>query len=131
MSENTEFVHRWWEGFNSDGLPPLDLCHERVEIRIQSEFPFTGVYVGEEGVRKWASEVFDVFESHRLEIEEIVEADSETVVMAVRSVGRTKHEDFEVDFPWAALWVIRENQLVYAQGYLTMAEARKAAGLSQ
>ena len=34
-------------------------------------------------MRDWAKDVFDVFESHRLEIEEIVEAeDFETVVMA-------------------------------------------------
>ena len=132
MSRNAEFVRRWWEGFNSRGLPSLDLCDEGVEIRIPSEFPFTGAYVGHDGVRKWSKEVFDVLENHRVEIEEIIEAeDPETVVMALRSVGRTKHEDFEVDFSWSAVWVIREDKLVYAQGYLTKAEALAAAGLGR
>jgi ketosteroid isomerase-like protein len=130
MSQNTEFVRSWWEEFNSNGLPSLELCDERVEIRIPPEFPFTGEYLGHDGVRKWAKEVFDVFSAHRVEVGEIVEAeDSETVVMALRAIGRTRQMDMEVDFPWSALWVIREGKLVYAQGYMTMAEARAACGV--
>jgi hypothetical protein len=132
MSQNEEFVHRWWAGFNSNGIPPLDLCSESVEIRIPSEFPFTGVYMGYEGIRQWAEEVFDVFGTHRIEIEEIVEAEEpEKVVMSLRSIGRTKHMDLEVDVPWSALWIIREGKLVYAHGYMTMAEALAAAAPSR
>ena len=131
MAQNVEIVRRWWEEFNSKGMPPLDLCAEEVEIRIPDEFPFTGVYRGHEGVRRWVMEVFDVFDRPHVELGEIVEADdSETVVMSLRAVGRTRQMDFEADFPWAALWVIREGKLVYARGYLATADALEAAGLT-
>jgi ketosteroid isomerase-like protein len=130
--EKVEIVRRWWAGFNKDGFPPLDLCDADVEVRIPREFPFTGIYHGHEGVRKWAEEVFDVIEDHRVEIQRVFEApDDETVVMALRSTGRTKEMSFEADMAWAALWVIRDGKLVYAQGYLAMDEALEAAGLSE
>ena len=129
--EDVENVRRWWAGFNEDGLPPLELCDEQVEIQLPDEFPFTGNYHGHEGVRRWAAEVFDVVESHHVTIEDIVQApDSGTVVMALRSTGRSREMDFDIDLPWAALWSFRDRRLVYAHGYMTMDEAREAAGLS-
>ena len=127
---NAEIVRRWWDGFNSQGIPPLELCDARVEIRNPASFPLADVYVGHEGVRQWAEEVWDVIENHHVEIDEIRDGgDSETVVMALRSVGRLRAMDFELDTPWAAVWVIREGKLVHAQGYMTIAEALDAAGL--
>jgi ketosteroid isomerase-like protein len=128
--ENGEFVRRWWTGFNEVGLPPLALCDAQVEIRIPDEFPFTGIYRGHEGVRHWVAEVFDVIEDHQVAIEGVFQApDPEAVVMALRSTGRSKEMQIEMDVPWAALWVIRDGKLVYAHGYLTTSEAREAAGL--
>ena len=128
--ENVEVVRRWWAGFNEVELPPLELCDPQVEIRLPDEFPFTGIYRGHEGVRQWSAEVFDVIEDHQVAIEDVVQApDGETVVMALRSTGRSKEMQFDIDLPWAAMWVIRDRKLVYAHGYLTIAEAREAAGL--
>ena len=129
--ENVEVVRRWWAGFNEDE-PPLDLCDAQIEIRIPDEFPFTGIYRGHDGVRHWVAEVFDVIEDHHVAIESVLQApDNETVVMALRSTGRSKEMQIKMDVPWAALWVIRQGKLVYAHGYLTIVEAREAAGLSE
>ncbi len=129
--DKVEIVRRWWTGFNQDGLPPLELCDEQVEVQLPDEFPLTGIYRGHDGVRHWAGEVFDVIEDHHVAIEDVIQApDDETVVMALRSTGQSKEMHFDIDLLWAALWVIRDGKLVYAHGYMSIDEAREAAGLS-
>jgi hypothetical protein len=51
--ENVEIVRRWWEGFNADGMPPLALCDEEIEIRNPPDFPVSGRFQGYDGVRRW------------------------------------------------------------------------------
>jgi len=128
--ENAEIVRRWWAGFNEGRLPPLELCDAEVEIQNPDEFPLPGPYHGHEGVQDWATEVWDVVEDHHVAIEEIIQApDEETVVMALRSTGRSREMQIDMDVPWAALWVIRNGKLTYAHGYMSLDEAREAAGL--
>lgn len=129
--DNAEVVRRWWAGMNEDGLPPLELCHEQIEIRNPADFPLTGPYQGHAGVRVWAAETFDTVDDHSVEVEEIIEAgDGETVFMALVSRGRWKHMDLDAEVPWAAVFVIRERKLVFAQGYLNKADALEAAGVA-
>ena len=40
--ENVEVVRRWWKGFNEDGMPPLALCDEEIEIAMPPDFPVRG-----------------------------------------------------------------------------------------
>ena len=51
--ENLEIVRRWWQGFNNDGMPPLSLCDEEIELDNGRDFPVGGVFQGPEGVRRW------------------------------------------------------------------------------
>ena len=48
--ENVEIVRRWWEGFNEDGMPPLALCDEEIEIHNPPDFPVRGFFQGHDGV---------------------------------------------------------------------------------
>ena len=63
--ENVEIVRRWWEAFNDDGMPPLALCDEDVEIRNPPDFPVRGVFKGHDGVRLWRDEVFEIVDNPR------------------------------------------------------------------
>ena len=87
--ENVEVVRRWWGGFNDDGMPPLSLCDEQIEIRMPPDFPVRGLFQGHEGVRRWREQVFEVAENARVEPEEIVDVhdDGETVLMLLRATG--------------------------------------------
>ena len=127
--DNVEIVRRWWAGFNDHGLPPLELCDPQIEIQLPDEFPFSGDYHGHEGVRRWAAEVFEGIENHRVAVEDAVQApDRDSVVMALRSTGTSREMHFEIDLSWAAFWSFRDGRLTYAHGYLTLDEAREAAG---
>ena len=131
--ENVELVRRWWAGFNEDGMPPLALCDEEIEIRNPPDFPVRGPFQGHDGVRRWRDEVFDIFDNARVEPEEIVDVhgDGETVLMLLRAAGAASYTGIKVDVEWAAIWTIRDGKLLRAQGYLNRAEALEAAGLSE
>ena len=131
--ENQEIVRRWWKGFNEDGMPPLALCDEEIEIRNPPDFPVRGPFLGHEGVRRWRDEVFDIFDNARVEPEEIldVHGDGTSVLMLLRATGTASHTGIEVDYEWAAVWTIRDGRVRHAQGYLNRGEAREAAGLPE
>ena len=130
--ENVETVRRWWAGFNQEGLPPFDLCDERIEIRNPEGFPNTGPYYGHEGVRQWASDAWEVVEGVRVEPEEVLEVgDRTTVVVVLRTTGRMRHTGIPANVQWAAVFTMRDGKLFHAQGYLSKAEALEAVGLSE
>ena len=132
--ENVEIVRRWWEGFNEDGMPPLALCDEEIEIRNPPDFPVSGLFQGHDGVRRWRDQVFDSSSiAPRVEPEDIVDVhgDGATVLMLLRSKGALSYTGIEVDYEWGAVWTIRDGKLLRAQGYLTPAQALKAAGLRE
>jgi ketosteroid isomerase-like protein len=107
----------------------LALCDERMEIRNPPEFPVTGPFRGHDGVRKWTSEIWEVFTDLRFEVEEIIEADGETLVSVQRTVARMKYTEIPVDIRWAAVWTVRDGKALRSQGYLSRAAALEAAGL--
>jgi ketosteroid isomerase-like protein len=131
--ENVETVRRWWEGFNEDGMPPLVLCDEEIEIRNPPDFPVRGLYQEHDGVRRWRDEVFDIFDNPRVEPEDIVDVrgDGTTVLTLLRATGAASHTGIKIDYEWAAIWTIRDGKVLRGQGYLNRAEALEAAGLSE
>ena len=131
--ENVEVVRRWWEGFNEDGIPPLTLCDDEIQIRMPPDFPVRGVFEGHDGVRRWRDQVFDVFDNPRVDAEEIVDVhgDGTTVLMLLRATGTASYTEMRIDYEWGAVWTIRDGKLLHAQGYLNRAEALEAAGLSE
>jgi ketosteroid isomerase-like protein len=130
--ENVEIVRRWWEEFSDDGMPPLSLCDEQIEIHMPPEFPVRGFFQGHDGVRRWRDQVFEIVDEARVVPEKIVDVhgDGEIVVMLLRAIGSARYSRLEMDFEWAAIWTIRNGKLLRAQGYMSRADALKAARLS-
>src|SRR5687768_14448001 len=129
--DNVEVVRRWWERFNADGTAPVDLCDEELVMTNPPEFPVVGPFVGHAGVRQWATEIWEVFDDLRMEVEEVVDAgDGENVVGVQRVVGRMRHTGLPIDVEWAAVTTIRDGKVVRAQGFMTREEAFAAAGLA-
>lgn len=129
--QNAEVVRRWWQGFNEDGVPPLELCDEDVEIRNPPEFLVRGLFKGHDGVRRWCEQVWDIFDDVRVEPEEIIDVpgEGETVLMMLRATGKAAASGIALELEWAAIWTIQNGRMTTAQGYLRRAEALEAAGL--
>ena len=130
--ENVEIVRRWWAGFNADGVAPLALCDDQLVIRNPQDFPIVGPYVGHEGMRQWATEVWEVFDELHMDVEEVIDVgDGETVVSVQRVRGRMRHTGLPIDVQWAGVSTVRSGKIVRAQGYMTKAEAFEAVGLRE
>ena len=143
MSEaNLEVVRSLWATLDRNAGAPwpppaeeldrhlrLDLVDEQMEIRNVASFPVADEYRGHDGLRQWATEVWEVFSELHHELVELIEADDETVVSVQRTQGRMRHTGLEVDLPWAVVWTIRNGRALRAHGYMTKGEALKAAGL--
>jgi ketosteroid isomerase-like protein len=131
--ENIEVVRRWWEGFNEDGMPPLSLCDDKIEINNPPDFPVRGLFQGHEGVRRWRDQVFEIVDNARVVPEEIVDVhgDGETVLMLLRAIGSARYTEIEMEFEWAAIWTIRDGKVLHAQGYMSRADALEVAGLQE
>lgn len=129
--QGVEVIELWWQLLNEQGEPPLELCAEDIEIRNVAEGPIRGPYRGHDGARRWATDIFEVIDAPRVELEESIEAnDGKTVVTMQRIVGRATHSQVEIDFPWAAVWTVQDGVVSRAEGYATWTEALKAADLS-
>lgn len=73
-----------------------------------------------------------MIEGPRVEVDESIEAnDGETVVTMLRLLGRVRHSQIEIDYPWAAVWSVRDGMVLRAQGYATRAQALEAVGLRE
>jgi ketosteroid isomerase-like protein len=144
--ENVELVRALWANLKRDPGEPwppssrdeldrrlrLDLCDESIEIRNPPEFPVADEYHGHDGVRQWATEVWEVFSEVHHDLEELVEAnDGETVVSVQRTKGRMRHTGIETDLLWAAVWTVRDGKALRGQGYMTKEEALEAVGLRE
>jgi ketosteroid isomerase-like protein len=129
--ENLDVVRRWWASFNDEGMPSLDLCDEQIEVTNPPDFPVRGSYQGHEGVRQWRTDVFEIVDDARVEVEELFDAGGETVVMFLRFQGTASHTRIKFDEPWAAVWKIRGGKVVHGQGYTNRRKALEAAGLSE
>jgi len=131
-AQNLDIVRRWWESFNEHGMPSLDLCDEEIEIRNPPDFPVRGSYHGHDGVRQWRTDVWDIVDEPKVELEKLFDAgDGETVVMFLRFQGVARHTRIEFDEPWAAVWRMQGGKLLNAQGYTSRRKALEAAGLRE
>ena len=128
--EHLEVVRGWMAGFDRDGLPPLELCEEGIEIVNAEGFMVQGVYHGHRGVGEWVNQAFDVIEDRRVELRDTIDAgDGETVVTTQRIYGRSGHTGLDISLRWAARWTVRQGKVARVQGYLRKREALEAAGL--
>jgi ketosteroid isomerase-like protein len=131
--KNVEVVRQLWAALESEDIDAqLALCDERMEIRNPPEFPVTGPFHGHNGMRQWATEIWEVFTDLHFEVEEIIEApDGETIVSVQRTVGRMRHTQIPTNVRWAGVWTVRDGKALRAHGYMSKAEALEAAGLSE
>jgi hypothetical protein len=63
------------------------ICDEQIELRTAAEIPVADE-LGHDGVRQWATDVWEVFSEFHNEVVEVIDgADRETVVTVVRTNG--------------------------------------------
>ena len=103
--------------------------HPEIEFHTYAQSPEAGIYHGKEAFREYNETLFAQFESLRIEVEELIDADDRVIVVstqhAVPKGGRQ-----EIDVHMAELWTVRDSLLAERRSYSTKGEALEAAGLA-
>jgi ketosteroid isomerase-like protein len=105
--------------------------HEDVEIvgpNIISREEIT--YVGLDGLRAGWLDWLAPWESYRVEIEDVIDAGDDVVVLP-RDYGRRAGMAVEVGVMGGAVWTVRDGKVARIAFYLNRNEALEAVGLSE
>lgn len=130
--ENVEAVLRGYEAFNRGDLDAaIEGFHPDLEWQGPEVLPEEDVYRGVEGVRRFWEQWLELFEDFQIEIEEVIDARENVVVMAVIR-GRGRESGAEVRTPsFPHFWTIRDGKAIRMKMFPTKAAALEAAGLQQ
>jgi ketosteroid isomerase-like protein len=87
------------------------------------------IYLGARGFRQVTADMDASWEDWTQEIEEVIDAGADQVVVAVRLVGRAKRSGAPVDSPWAMVVKLDRGQIVSSRSFVRLEDAFTAAGL--
>ena len=127
---NVEAVRRMWDAWLAgDVQTALSFVDADVEWD-GTNLPDGHVARGHEAIldhiRRWA----DQWDDWTVEVERIVDAGSEQVVLFMRERGRSK-SGLEMDERHAELYICRDGKVIRRQGFSDPDQALEAVGLSE
>jgi ketosteroid isomerase-like protein len=129
-SENVEIVRRAHQALNDGDMDALlVLCDEQFRLDMSDRIFNPAIYEGHDGIRRFYSEVREVWESYVWEPEELIEA-GDGVVALLRSTARGRGSGVEVERHTAMVWSVREGRATAVRFFRDQNEALQAATLS-
>jgi ketosteroid isomerase-like protein len=96
-----------------------------------SKAPFSGIYMGHEGFRRFWTEHNDVWEEFRLEVVEVIESGDERVITVTAVRGRGQGSGISIEGTGAVLWKLRERKIVSGRLFQSREEVLEAVGLRE
>jgi ketosteroid isomerase-like protein len=132
VPQNVEIVRGFSESWTKKDLEGvLERVHPEVEFDWSaSRSPFRDVYSGREGIRRFWTDQADAFEEFTVEIEEVIECDSERVITVSKVRAKGRGSGVATEARGAMLWKVRDGAIVSGKLFQERAEAMRAAGLS-
>jgi ketosteroid isomerase-like protein len=128
--ENVEIVRRVVEAWNRGDVDAfLSLYEPDCEVVFRPEVPEPGPFHGHAELKQWVEGFLDAWESHRVEVVEVMEA-GDSIVAVVHMVGRGSGSGVDLDETDAHFFTIREGRIARWQNFNARAEALEAAGMS-
>jgi ketosteroid isomerase-like protein len=125
-----EIVQRAHEALNRGDMDALvGLCDAGFRLDMSDRVFNPAVYEGHEGIRRFYSEVRDVWASYVWQPEEIIEA-RENVVALLRSTGKGRGSGVEVQRETAMVWSVRDGRAVAVRFFRDRDKAFQAAAIS-
>jgi ketosteroid isomerase-like protein len=127
--ENIDVVRRAHQALNTGDMDALVvLCDVQFQLDMSDRIFNPAVYEGHDGIRRFYSEVRDVWASYSWEPEELMEA-GDHVVALLRSGGTGRGSGVEVERRTAMVWTVREGRATALCFFRERNEALKAVGL--
>jgi ketosteroid isomerase-like protein len=127
MAENAEIVRRVAETWRDDPDAAAELLDEQAVMDWSaSRAPYSGVFRGRDEIKGMWRGLGDAWEHFRVEVEEAIEVDPETVLSVnhVRATGRGS--GVAVEAHGATLWSVRDGKITRGKLYQSKEEALEA-----
>ena len=130
--DNVEIVRRVYAEVSADTWKaPPELFDSAYEVDLRDAAPDVGVISGIEGSEEALRGYTATFEDFRIELLEVIHADEQCVVTAVRDGGRLKGSDSEVWNRFFHVWTFRDGKIVRRSSHTDRDQALEAAGLRE
>jgi ketosteroid isomerase-like protein len=108
--DKVEIVRRAHEALNGGDIDALiALCDVDFRLDMSDRVFNPAVYEGHDGIRRFYSEVRDVWASYVWEPEELMEVEDHVVAL-LRSGGRGRGSGVEVERRTAMVWTVRDGR---------------------
>ncbi|MGH2926116.1 MAG: nuclear transport factor 2 family protein [Solirubrobacterales bacterium] len=129
--ENVEIVRRAHAGVTVTRVLPPELFGAEFELDAREVSPDFGIVQGYEASQAAFASYWETFEDFQTEVEEVLHADDEQVVTAIRDGGRIKGSDADVQNRYFHVWAFRNGRAIRLSIYGDKDRALEAAGLSE
>jgi ketosteroid isomerase-like protein len=129
--ENVEIVRRAHEALNAGNIEELvSLCNQDFELDMSDRVFNPATYRGHDGIRRFYSEVLEVWERYVWEPEEVRD-EGDVVVALLRTKGRGRGSGVEIDRKTAMIWTVRAGKALRLRFYREPERALEAAGVRE
>jgi ketosteroid isomerase-like protein len=130
--ENVEIVRRIYREVSAGVWEaPQELFDSEYEVDLTDAGPDLGVIPGIDPAEDALRGYTETFEGFRIELTEVIHADDERVVTAVRDGGRLAGSDGEVWNRFFHVWTFRNGRIIRRSSHTERRQALEAAGLSE
>ena len=132
--ENVEIVRKVaeiWNGSGFRGTVEAGFIHPEVEYHDDKKWPEARSAFGASALIKRFDEILEVLGQGHLEVERVLDAGGDQVVMVFRFSGEARASGIPHDYRWGYVLRVRDRQIDYIQAYLDPEAALEVAGLSE
>ncbi len=130
--QNVEIVRRGLEAAWKTPKPDVEVLNAlyHPEYVLESNWGVEGkIYRGAAGFREVMADLDDAWEEWRQEIDEILDAGADRVVVIARLVARARRSGAPVDSQWGMVFQLDGGQIVSTRSFVRPEDALTAAGL--
>jgi ketosteroid isomerase-like protein len=128
---NVEIVRRMYEGVTARLETPQELLDPDYEVDASDVSPEFGWPRGFEAAEEALRDYWETFEDFHVEIEEVIHADEQQVVTAVRDGGHMRGSDAEVWNRFFHVWSFGDGKIARLSIHTDKNRALEAAGLRE
>jgi ketosteroid isomerase-like protein len=129
--ENMEVVRRIYDEYNNRPEAVRELYHPGYETDVTDVAPDFDVIRGFDAALEALRSYMESFEDFYTELDEVIHADEEHVVVEVHDGGRMPGSDSEVRNHRFDVYAFRDGKVVRFSSHLDRNRALEAAGLSE
>ena len=135
--ENVEVVRQVLGGMSAEVADDRSAVHDfvdrlapDVEFEEDPRFPEAGTYRGREELRRYYEQFVAQFDRYRFDVEDVIDAGEDKVLVCLHLEGRGKGGGAEFDTRAGWVYTVRDGQVVRIRPYFYRAEEIEALGLS-